>query len=218
MKEKRAPIENVLLDAKIRYKRDFGLVKTKDSWAPYASFCIMGDFEHLRHGYRQHCGPTALTNLLLTLKNIHSTPELAIETPQSLFVQTARLGRRMLAYYNISLFGRFGGTSWFLMGLYLRMALRKYKVNDHVIVHPYSLAKGSDVVRQLDKGRLVFLQMLHHPTYKAHDVVAYGYQELKSPQGGKVFYLKIADGWSRRPRFVAAADLPLCSMWALEVN
>ena len=217
MKKKRAPIENIVQDAQKRYQCGFAPARVKDSGAPYESFCTMGDFEHLKHGYRQHCGPTALTNILLTLKNIHSTPELAIESPQSLFIQTARLGRRMLAYYNISLFGRLGGTSWFLMGPYLRMALRKYKVTDHVIVHSYPLAKGSDLVRQLDKGRLVFLQMFHHPTYKAHDVAAYGYQELKTKQGGRVFYLKVADGWSRRPRYIAAADLPLCSMWALEV-
>ena len=69
-------------------------------------------------GYVRHCGPTAVTNLLLSL--LPDPPP-----AKELFRRVAELGRRKLVYVNRELPLGLGGTSDALTGAYLRAALHQ---------------------------------------------------------------------------------------------
>lgn len=84
------------------------------------SYCTTGQFAKRDRTYHKHCGPTAITNLVLTLR-----PDLA-NAPAQVFDEVAALGRRLLAYWNIGAGKWLGGTSDGLAGLYLRQALNRF--------------------------------------------------------------------------------------------
>ena len=123
---------------------------------------------------------------------------------QELFLQCAQIGRREHIYWNSDILGRFGGTSNFLTGIFLRSCLRAAGCADDVSVrfHPWITAR--DVRRALDSGAIVYLQVYFHPKYKNHHMLCYAYET--NPENGEPSFL-LADGWQAGPVRVDAAGL-----------
>ena len=146
------------------------------------SFRTTGQFEKLRRGYKRHCSPTAITNLICTIR-----PELK---PEEVFKKVARIGSRHLIYWNMDLFHRFGGTSDFLTGAYLRMALHEYGIYDWKVRFggPLTLRR---VKAAFKRGSMLLVALHFHKKYKNHHVLCYG---LEISEG--VPCLVTADGWS----------------------
>ena len=81
------------------------------------SYCTTRQFAKRDRDYVKHCGPTAITNLVLALSG-----DPALE-PARVFDQVAAIGRRLGVYWNMRATKHFGGTSDALAGLYIRQAL-----------------------------------------------------------------------------------------------
>lgn len=145
-------------------------------------YCTTGQFV----GYKRHCGPTAMTNLVLSLR--------ADLEAKSVFDEVVAIGRRHLAYLNVQ---NIGGTSNGLSGVYLRAVLKRYGLED-AVVHFGGVATEKRLRHALRSGALCYLQMHLHPKYHNHHVLVY-----ESDWMG----FRTADGWQPQPVYLTARDL-----------
>lgn len=154
------------------------------------SFHTTGEFAHLGGGYAKHCGPTAITNLILTLR-----PDLQGQAAD-VFHTVAQLGSRRGLYWNLKSGKWLGGTSDALTGTYIRLALRCYGLDGHAVRFA-GPALPSRVAKALDAGKIVFLELHFHPKYRNHQLLIYEY----GPQG-----FTAADGWKPEAIYLNRQD------------
>ncbi len=159
------------------------------------SYCTTGQFGRLDRPYRRNCGPTAMTNLVLTLRERRG--ETRRETPPEIFRAIARLGRRRAVYWNVDLFGRWGGTSDLLAGAYLRAVLRRFGL-ENVRVRRRARLTEKRLDAALARGSLLYLELRRHPRYGDHHLLCYG-AETRVVNGRRETLLRLADGWAAEP-------------------
>ena len=162
-----------------------------------------GQFGRLDRVYHRHCGPTAMTNLVLTL--LARRGETPKKAPPELFRAIARIGLRRAFYFNFDLFNRWGGTSDLLSGVYLRAVLRKYGLGE-AKVHPRARLTEKNLKAALDRGSVLYLQLRRHPRYGDHHLLCYGTQTRLTP-GKRETLLRLADGWTSAPVYLPLKGL-----------
>lgn len=134
-------------------------------------------------GYVKHCGPTAVTNLLLSL--LPAPPP-----AKELFRRVAELGRQKLVYVNRNLPLGMGGTSDALTAHYLRAALRMCSLRGMQIGLRRPLTERF-AQAALGRGNLLYIQLRRHPKYGSHHILCYGMEKDGT--------LRLADGWTPAP-------------------
>lgn len=176
-----------------------------------------GEFSKGENGkrYRSHCAPTAITSLLFTFYNRGLAPVLTDRLPRDIFEECAALGSHRALYWNMSVLGYFGGVLLPLTGLYLRLCLRRYDVHPRVL-RPHYLFPKKSLIQALEKGHIALICVLFHPTYHSHTMFVQGLKVLKNDAGKDVYYVRVADGWSHLPRYLALDELKCFAFW--EVN
>lgn len=162
------------------------------------SYCTTRQFAKRDRDYVKHCGPTAITNLVLTLSG-----DPALE-PARVFDQVAAIGRRLGVYWNMRATKHFGGTSDALAGLYIRQALAHFGVAARVRFG--GPATAARVRQALAEGSIVYLEMHLHPKYHNHHLLIYGADR----QG-----LRVADGWQQEPVYLSDRDLRRCMFFSI---
>ena len=219
-------ISDPVLHAKEKYEENFFTAETVLPWQAYASFCTTGQFARLENGFVRHCGPTAITNLVLMLRA--RFPESAkAASPEEIFLQSAAIGKRLFIYHNMDLFHLYGGTNNLLAGIYIEKCLQSFGFPCRILnyfgsqstVHGGRLrlirripANPATMEQELRKGRLLYLMLHHHRCYGSHHVICSGFRVLKSSSSEREErYFLIADGWSSSPRYLAASELGFCS-------
>lgn len=183
-------------------------------WKDCAAFCTTGQFENLDGGLMRHCGPTAITNLILTMQNAgklkdgsekdggsnHNYIQDMIEQEQhedQVFRQVVGIGRNRKLYWNTNVLGRFGGTFDLMSGSYIRSAVKEFfpqlPVKTQLVLRP----SGEKAVQALKKGSVLYLMLHGHPTYGDHHVLCYGYAfvepEKEQETGGEAIREKNAN-------------------------
>ena len=202
------PIDDPVIHSREKTGYDCTLLRSDVPWEREETYYTTRDFDRTDRSYHKHCGPTAITNLLLTLARRRGLDELKAKPPEELFAAVAAIGRRRFTYWNIRDDVPLGGTSYVLLMGYVHACLRHFglgrtKLSGRLAATPREMA------RELRKGSLLILSLYHHRYYGSHIVVACGVAEVRVPgRAAPRLYLKVADGWVRRPRYIAAEDLP----------
>ena len=199
--------------------------RQRDDWKSCAAYTTTGEFSRLKKGYVNHCGPVAITNVILTCAKrqaeMHERQDdtlsrgvptgegagenslfLEKEKKNDIFLDVAKYGTRHLFYLNKNLFHHYGGTSDVLSGPYLRLMLRRHGIRNVSVSAPCPLTPRL-VRRALDKGAILYVMLFHHKKYKAHHLICYSYEKSED---GAYRYL-FADGWAARPIWLTDADL-----------
>ena len=79
------------------------------------------------------------------------------------------------------------------------------------------MASPEQMAAEIARGRLLCLSLFRHRCYGSHVVVAYGAVRISpAGRGAPRLYLRIADSWSSRPRYLAADTLGVCGYVAVE--
>ena len=222
---KRKPtVKDPVLDAEARYGTPFVVSKTVSPWEDEIARHTTLEFAHLGKGFKRHCGPTAITNLILTLDRRYGYLEPSA-TPQSVFTDVSAIGRKKGIYWNTDVLHHAGGTYDVLTGLYITSSLKHFGIplkkgdeageTEGPEKGPHGIRIGSSyfaskrkALRLLDEGKLLYLQLSYHPIYGNHHLLACGYTILHSADGLKrEGYLILADGWSARPRYLRLSGL-----------
>ena len=168
------------------------------------SYLTTGQFSRLGRGYIQHCGPTAITNITMTLSARQTGKMPGEEEAEKRFKRIIRIGRRPVVYMNTDLFHLLGGTLDRSVPYYLRRSLKAFGLKDCRISRICRLN-----IQQLEagikSGCIVYLIMRRHPVYGNHHMVCYGLE--KRGQNMKDIFLRVADGWSSEPEYLPESDL-----------
>jgi hypothetical protein len=136
--------------------------------------------------------------------------------PAEIFARAAAIGRRRLTYWNIDEKLHMGGTSYLLLRPYVAACLREFGITGARLTWRLQ-AKPEQMARELERGRLLILAMTRHGCYGSHLVMAWGTVRVAvEGRGAPRLYLLLSDGWSSRPRYVAADTLKLCGYVAVE--
>ncbi len=224
------PISDPIADAENKYHCPFLEQRRIDHWKRWMAHCTTGQFANLDQGYIRHCGPTAITNVILTWnrryhilrspKTEHAAPVSGTvyyyPAPQVIFRQVSRIGTKRHFYYNTDVFRRFGGTYDLLLKKYLTACFTHYGCRFDM-KGKYPL-EDDDFRRPLQEDRLLYLQLYRHPVYGDHHLICHGMVEIASADS-KIHknYLIVADGWSRKERYIDTDDLVMCHFMELQV-
>ena len=184
----------------------FRVRREQDLWGAYAShYTTLGSFGQA-DGVRwyNNCGPTAVTNLLVTVRRKRAgDPALAMDA-RALYGRVARYAVRHLVYVNARR-GPVKGTSDLRAGGYLRAMFRLcLGIRPGVLLCP---ATKTQLLRSLDRGCLLYLMLQRHPVYRNHHLVGYGYTVVENETTGETrTYLKVSDGHAAAPRYLDLED------------
>ena len=188
------------------------VLRVTGDWVRCMTFFTTGRFAPLERGFHQNCGPTALTNVICTLKR-----RAGEEMPEAeqVFRTVADTGRRRVTYWNVPEKYHLGGTSYLLLRGYLAASLRRFGCRARL--HGPILAGPRRLAEELEKGRLLCLGLVRHPCYGSHVVVAYGTVAVEVPgKAEPALYFRLADGWSQEPRYLPAESFRACVCVSLE--
>ncbi len=198
------PIEDPASHAREQEAFHARMIHRTDAFRDSEVFHTTGQFGALKKGFVKHCGPTAVTNLILTLQQSAGT---SLPPAEDLFLKVAAIGSHMGIYWNVGFTRLFGGTSDLLTWFFLKRSLYKAGLSG-VRVGLQLPAIPALMTRALDRGNLLYLQLRHHPLYRNHHIICYGYEQMEEQGSGrKVLYFKVADGWVSHPRYIARKDL-----------
>ncbi len=158
------------------------------------SYCTVSQFSGSgSEKYYKNCGPTAVTNVILTLLGENRTRDL---TPKDIFKAVSGIGTKKLIYWNMD--RRFlGGTNDILTPVLVSDSLKKYGLAGYSVL-PALPAFRKSIDRALDRGSIILLNVRFHPKYGFHDVILYGRES-----GG----YRTADGWTSTPQILYTSDL-----------
>ncbi len=203
----KAAISDAVKYSKELYGKNFQPIYSVDFWDKYITYHTTSEFGSLDGGYQKHCGPCALTNLVMSINNIgHVSSELS---PAEIFSKVSEIGIKSRYYFNMDFMHCFGGTLNLAVRSYTVKILkiyikRPFKVGFPVPAFPFFLK------RALNKGAVVVAMLMYHPLYRNHQVLIYGYEELESSdRKNKLLYFKASDGWSSKPVYIRSKDLLL---------
>ena len=225
-------IDDPVRHAESVYQRKFRVAQRVIPWEPFLSACVTSQFASLGKGYERHCGPVAITNLILALRrqcsssvnegqpggSNHVNADRLHEQqnsgqrllPEDIFLCVSGIGEKMLIYHNMDLFHHFGGTSDALTGLYIRTCLKKYHMK--CCVSPRIPLRKGLFMEWAKQNRILYLKLRNHPCYGNHHVICYGAVEVESEDREEHgLYLAIADGWAPHLRYLAVSGLGICS-------
>ncbi|MBO5551022.1 MAG: hypothetical protein J5966_03600 [Lachnospiraceae bacterium] len=134
--------------------------------------------------YKNHCGPTAITNLIITDRQRKLGKELTSEEAREIFEEVASIGRHRLIY------NRRYGTTDLLLWFYVKTAFRKLGVTTLRPVMRHTLS-AKNARRILSRGSFMLVELFGHPKYGWHQMLIYGTDE-----NGRFI---AADGFSASP-------------------
>ena len=211
MKKKKKPVADPVRDAEELLGVPAERKRTAAPWQEEIARCTTGQFARLDKGYRRHCGPTAITNLILTLNNRYGYLE--DPDPAEIFSAVSRIGQKTGIYWNTDILGRFGGTYDILTEVYIRTCLRHFGIPARIRWHAFP--SETQFIRALDAGRILFLQLHHHACYGSHHLLCYGYTTVHGADGQREIYLLLADGWNRRTRYLRLKSRRICHFFAI---
>ena len=193
-----------------RFGMPFTVVGAVSGWEKDAAYHTTGEFAALENGFVRHCGPTAITNIIGSFANRGRLSLKDSERGKEVFRKVASIGRSKKFYWNTDVLRLYGGTFNMAAAAYIRAALKAYGVTKVRIRGPFPLTETL-AKRSLKKGKLLYLELMFHPTYGNHHVICYGFRELKARDGSRrCTYLLCADGWNASPRYLTAETLKLC--------
>ncbi|MCR5748014.1 MAG: hypothetical protein K6G03_09930 [Lachnospiraceae bacterium] len=119
--------------------------------------------------YKNHCGPTAITNLIITDRQLTDDRIVLPEECREIFESVASYGRKHLIYNR-----KYGTTDVFLW-LFVKAA---FKLWDCRLTpgHRHTLTP-KNAKKYLSKGSFLLVEEFGHPKYGWHQMVIYGTDE-----------------------------------------
>lgn len=105
----------------------------------------------MKEKYAKCCGPVAVANLVREIACRRNRRDLTEMDPARMCREIARIGERMLAYWNVDFASWMGGTADHLSGLYIEAACRHYGLKN---VQASRLSKD---ISSLPYGTLVYI-------------------------------------------------------------
>lgn len=183
----------------------------RNDWENYVEYHTTSEFKNLNGGYVNHCGPTAITNMLIMYGNRYNITSITSKTADDLFIRAAERGRGAY-YYNTDALGVFGGTVNVLAGEYIE-AVFSFLGETVSSAGRYTI-NYNNIKTSLSNNRLVYVMTSNHGIYGDHHMVCFAYTQLKDSTLSRYHtYLKLADGHGTHGRYVDIATVSGDQYW-----
>ena len=217
MNKQKYHITDPLTHAQEQTGKPWSVLKSCTQWESFGVFETTSAFAELDGGYKRHCGPTAITNLLLTMEKKEPFRTRKRLRAARVFSRIAKLGKNRLYYINADLLRFYGGTFNIATKAYVKRAGTLYHRSDLTVKGPYP-AWRKFLMPSLDKGNILYTELVLHPLYGNHHLLTYGYRLLQAEDGKQRLYLLCADGWNTQPKYLFERDLMLSKFYAVTSN
>ena len=134
-----------------------------ERFAAIASYCTTGQFAMLGKGYVKHCGPTAVTNVIISLLNRSCSNGIINERPDidyinRVFLKVTEIGRRKGIYWITDFLKMFGGTFDTFTKVFLHSCFKDFGLND-TETHRRRRATEKNFRKSLESGSICYLQL-----------------------------------------------------------
>ena len=192
------PIDDPLEWANQYYEGPFvGTSDYKNEFENYCKFRTTYNFMSL--GYSEHCGPTAITNLMEMIGAYKRYPQITNLSYQQLFKRIADYGEQNKYFVNGDC------TYWDTEGVYIIGCFDMLNLTARVTDKTATFA---NIKSELTNHRPFYLTLYSHPYYRNHAVVGYAYNRAQSETTGDYLsFVKIADGWNTSGRYLDIASI-----------
>lgn len=184
-----------------------------DSSSAHLSVIDMSSFN-----CKNHCGPTAVTNMLRMYGNRFNISSIKSDTNSDLFGSVLWIGNCKY-YFNADIdLGviTLGGTFNSLAGSYIKDCFDEYGLTANCTRKDINY---NNIKYSLSRDYLLYLMVNNHSTYGNHHMVCYAYTRLISETTGLYkTYLKVADGWDTRPKYVDLATVTSDTYWEARIS
>ena len=193
-----SPIENPLAWANSAYGGTFTAKEWKNAFENHCRFRTMSQFSYVNGiSYKEHCGPTAITNLLEIVARYRGYDGVPYDTITQAFYQVAKLGMDKGYFVNNSM------TYFNLSEAYLKESFALFSITTSVSRKNINY---SNVKTAIDGYNPLFIALDGHNIYGNHFVAGYAYTCFENQQGDRVPFIKIADGWNGSGRYLPIDD------------
>lgn len=180
--------------AKSEYGGTFTATEWKNAFESYCKFRTMDTFSQVNGvNYSNHCGPTAITNLLEIVARYRGYSGVPYNNITQVFSQVAQLGISKGYFVN-------DVYTWFdTSATYLKESFSLYSITTSVTTK----AINYDNVKAAINGyNPLFVALRNHEIYGSHFVAGYAYTCFTNESGQTAPFIKIADGWNSSGRYL----------------
>lgn len=147
-------------------------------------------------GYAMHCGPTAITNLIVAYMNRYQT-YVSPQTANDIFDVVAQIGTSNNYFIN-NLF-----TPELTLWAYMGQAFNNFNISINNSLFYYITLNYNNLKAALSNNNLLYVMISNHPVYSYHAVACFAYTRLISQSTGYFkTYLKVADGLNNSGRYI----------------
>lgn len=191
------PITDPISWANKYYQGPFKAYEWNNPYESYCKYRVTGNFT----GYKSHCGPTAITNLIEMVGGKRNISKITSTNYKTIFKKVADLGISNGYYVNSTQ----GGSGHSTLNTYIKKSFGLFGVTTSV---SSSTVTYDRIKSAIDTNKLFYLSLTNHPYYGNHGVAAFAYNRVKSNTTGYYLsFVKIADGWSSSGRYLDVAGL-----------
>ena len=183
--------------ANANYGGPFSYTRRIDYWTNYMDYYTT-DFGN-RNQYTNHCGPTAITNLIAAFRNRYPAGAAGIPNDNdTLFLTIADKGILNNFFSNTN------GTPNNRAYYYIDYIFDMYGISPYQM---YEISSNADDIEEYEfpmgYNAIFYMSLKKESIYEDHAVIAYGLSEMESQTtGAQKAYFHIADGWGESPRYI----------------
>jgi len=202
-------ITDPFVHAKNVYGGNWTASEWSNPWTSYENFATMGLFS----GRENHCGPTAITNIIKTYGNKYSST-IRNKSNVQVFKHVMDANNVPWNPYFVDGFLWRQGTDDARTDAFIR---ESFSQTASVTVSTYGryICSFNNIKNALtSSNRLMYIMTKGHAYYGNHAVMGYAYTRLlNNSTGWAKSYIKISDGWSNTGRYIDMADIASDQYW-----
>lgn len=170
----------------------------ENNWESWANFAVTSDFT----GYKNHCGPTAITNAIRMYGNKYSVPT---GSDQTVFKNVIKANVANNGKYYNGCDGTWNSSAGeFIEKSFLanEISIDTYGRYDCNIYNTKNACTGN---------RLMYIMMVNHATYNNHHVIGYAWNAMSCPSvsSNPFYFIKICDGHRKYGTYLHLAYLEM---------
>ena len=201
-----SPVSDPFQHASTWYGGTYTCNDYQNKWEDYIECTLISSYS----GYAEHCGPTAITNMLIMYGNRYNKSTITSKTSNQIFSTVATIGTSNSYYTNSST----GGTTNSTANAYIRDSFNNYSVTS-TVNGQYNM-NYTNIEISLRNNRLAYLMTTNHSYYLNHHIVCYAYTRLVNNSGTYATYIKVIDGWASSPRYIDISSLSSNKYWEVQ--
>jgi len=180
-----------------------------NNWESYTNFSTTGDFQNRGNGYVQHCGPTAITNIIKMYGKKYNHTTIKSTSAGLVFDKVIEANNSCIPpiYINSdnnTIIDLLSGTSNVMAYELIKLSFNKFNVSVSTYGQ-YDVNYINTVNAVGSSNRLMYIMTKKKETahpYGNHAIVGYAYTRLMDKNGMGRAFIKVCDGHKNTARYV----------------